>query len=210
MKAFLVGAIFTLLPTCCLAAEGIFGSVYLAASDVATFDTSTFSPGPAVDVYHVSLCNCLSTAIGSLEARFVGDFVNNESVLGLTFKETPDLPMLGPNIIADTYFVTNEDLSSLLALQPVDDGSTLYAAYTFAGAAEVVPVNEERVIAVLTVLAGSPALTSANVDLLRTAVGGVFGPDPVFGAGPFTCIPEPTTCVLAGLALVGPAARRRV
>jgi hypothetical protein len=205
---------FALLPNFGLAATGIYGSIKLAEANVANLDPTTLLPAAPVDVYHVSLCNCNPLPVRSLQLGFESNFVNNNGDFGITFKETADLPALGPFVVADSFFVVNEDPSLVLAVAnyTVDDGDMLQAAYTLAGPANLIPSMAERVVAVLSVPAGSSALDSSIVRGALTDIDGQFLDSVVFRLDNNTpcSIPEPTTCVLAGLALVGAAGRRRV
>ncbi len=208
----IVFAVSALVPTPGIAATGVFGSIRLAQTNVANIDPTTLAPAEPVDVYHVSLCNCNPLPVRALQIGFEGDFVNNDTDSGVTFKETADLIDIGPYAVADSFFVVNDDVSLVLAVSSytIDDGNALRSAYTLAGAPTLIPAMAERVVAVLSVPAGSPALDASIVRQPAADVGGQFSNFVFLPDNSTPCIPEPTTAALAGLALVGFAARRRV
>lgn len=205
-------AVLALLPNLGSAAprSGLYGFITLAASDVATVDPTTFLDAPLVDVYHVSICNCYSQPVAALEVRIRGEIVNNNTDFGLTFKETADLPTYGPFTVADTFFVVHENVSQVISLDWIDDGAELTATFVLAGEPRLIPSMAERVVAVLSVPAGSPTLDSSIVDVaigfMERQLKIVSFPFAEFRS---PCIPEPATGVLAGLALVSVASRRR-
>lgn len=207
---FVVVALF---PNLGLAETGVFGSFRLAATNVANIDPTTLAPAAPVDVYHVSLCNCNPLPLKSLQIGFEGDFINNNTASGVTFKETADLPVIGPYTVADSFFVVNDDVSLVLAVPgyTIDDGSVLRAAYTLIGAANLIPSMQERVIAVLSVPAGSPALDASIVRQPAADVGGQFSNFVFLPDNSTPCIPEPTSCILAiaGFGVIGSSIRRR-
>lgn len=208
-----------LLPVTEVAAQifnpDLYTNIYLAATDVANVDPNTLLSAEPVDVYHVTICNCTSSPVAAIRARFQGDFVNNPTPYGFvqSFRETAELPMFGPYTIADSFFVVGEGNARALLPAPgqtIDNGGVLAASYTLWGPPpRLVPARSERVIAVLSVAAGTRPINRGVVIELDAAIKSGF--QTLFPFTPGTpCIPEPATCVLSGLASVGFAARRRV
>lgn len=188
------------LPNCADAAQ-LSPMLLKAESNVVTFDPFVFGPGPTVDVYHFVVGNYANDfPATSLSIDLRGSFINMNTS-PISFKSNNSLPTLGgPNTVADTYFVV-PDASKVLAVRTIDSSTQLASSYTTQGGATLIPARGEAVVAVLSVLAGSapprfpylPGYAVVNGALERIAA-----------------LPEPTTCVLAGLALVGAVARRRV
>lgn len=170
-----------------------------AKSNVVTFDPNTFSPGPNVDVYHFVVGNHNNAfPATSLSFDLRGSFVNMNTS-PVSFKSNNPLPNLGPNTVAETYFVV-PDPSKILAVGTIDNNNQLASSYTTQGGAALIPARGEAVVAVLSVAAGSP---TPMIPFLAgyAAVNGVL--EKIGG------FPEPTTGVLAGLGLLAAAARRR-
>lgn len=182
--------------TAALAAP-LAGSVALVQSGVDTFDPGTFLPGTIVDVYEVTVENPNAGDATSLEFAFPGDWVNNQSG-GLTFQDSNALPVLGPYTVADTFFVLPTGTSDL-AVDIVDDNTMLQASYTVEGEVALVPAGGSVVVAVLSVPTGGEVDAASFVG--AAAIGGELE-EVLF-------IPEPSTALLAGLALVGFLARRK-
>lgn len=206
MRTLIAAAIVALVaPT---ANAALMGSFVEGAKNVAVVDPGTFQPSSPVDLYEVRVENGLTSPVAALEFRIEGTFVNNPAASGVAFKEGTSLPAFGPFSLADTFFVlpAGSAASNLPAPgQTVDTSGVLAAAWTLAGAPRLIPAGETYTVAVLAVPAGAAAPDASNIALSRAAVDGAFA-EITFGE----VIPEPTTCILAGLALVGVAARRRV
>lgn len=171
-----------------------------AQTNVATFDPNTFGPGPNIDVYHLEVTNPNSILADSIGLSLTGEF-QNFAAAPLTFKNNTSLPTLGPNTVAETFFVVPNP-ATILGVNTVDSSTALASNFTAQGGGNFVAAGGSSILAVLSVPAGSlePSMQGWTGN---AAVGGVLE-DIQFG------IPEPTTCVLAGLALVGAATRRRV
>jgi hypothetical protein len=186
-------------------AAPITATLVVAAANVATFDPNLFAPGPAVDVYNLVAANPNPYPVSSIGLSLNGDFIN----LGLpsmAFKAGAELPTLGPNKVAETFFVV-PDPSKVLAVGTIDSNGSLASNYTTQGGATLIPAQGSSVVAVLSLAAGSPFPSMAGWTG-NAAINGVLEPGWIFltSLPPF---PEPTSGVLAGLALVGAAARRR-
>ena len=170
----------------------------LVQENVATFDPGQFVPGPNIDIYHLTIENFGASNVTSLELVLPGNWLNL-SVPPFSFKDSPDIPMLGPNTVAETFFVLPPGTTPL-AVDVVDTSSQLSAAYTVAGSTPLVPAMGSSVVAVLSVLTGE------EVDL-----SGFLGQAAVEGQGdlePIVCIPEPSGATLLIVATVGLARRR--
>lgn len=172
-------------------AVALDGRYELRTADIPTFDPVEFAPGPNVDVYDVIVSNSNDGDATSLELALIGDFQNFGT---RTFNPDGELQMLGPNTVADSFFVVANEL----AVEPVDQDGVLSASYTISGGGVLVPAGGEALVAVVTVPTG--VSIEAALSGGRAAIGGAFE------AVQF--IPEPSTAILAGLALVGFAARR--
>jgi hypothetical protein len=183
-------------------AATLTGSVVKAQTNVVTFDPNTFGPGPNVDVYHVVVENPNAILADSIGLSLTGEFQNFASA-PLTFKANTSLPTLGPNTVAETFFVVPNP-ATILGVNTVDSSTALASNFTSQGGGNFIAAGGSSILAVLSVPTGSPALTGAGWTG-NAAVGGVLE---TISFAPV--IPEPTTCVLAGLALAGAAARRRV
>jgi hypothetical protein len=178
------------------------GSLVKSESNVATFDPNIFAPGPAIDIYHVVIENPNASATTSVGLTLDGSFINLGAP-AVSFRNSAALPTLGPNKVAESFFVIPADKTTaqVLAVNTEDTAGVLSTSFTIQGGANLIPAGGSSILAVLSVAAGSPEPSQLN----WTGNGAVNG---VLEAIQF--IPEPTTCVLAGLALVGAAARRRV
>lgn len=173
------------------------------STDVATFDPRIFAPGPNVDVYHLVVENPNPHPVTSLSLSLTSDgaFIN-QGVPNLSFRNSVRSPLLGPNVVAESYFVIPSNLSTalVLAVNTVDTADLLATNYAIQGGAELIPAGGSSVVAVLSIVTGS-AVPDMSGWMGQAVINGVLER--------IAFIPEPTTGVLAGLALVG-AARRRV
>ena len=191
MKRFV--ALAAVLTIAGAAQAELMGRAELISSNVATFDPSIFAPGPNVDVYHVIVDNGFAADVTSVELLLPGQWLNLNAS-DLTFKNGTGLPTLGPNLVAESFFVVPEGRTpaQILPVNVEDSDTTLGAAYTLQGGGVFVPASGSAVLAVLSVPTG------AAVDQLAFSGAGV-----VSGAREvINFIPEPTAAVLAGLALV--------
>lgn len=156
------------------------------------------------DVYSIVASNPNAAAATSLELSLGGT-----DMLGLadrTFKVGANNPLVFGFEAPDSFFVlpAGVDPADVLAVNTVDTATSLATSYTVAGGAELIPAGGVDVpIVTISVPAGT-AWELPEV-LGRAAVSGAF--ESVVGAT--VDIPEPTTVMLAGLALVGFAARRK-
>jgi hypothetical protein len=179
-------------------AAPLFPTLVKASTNVATFDPVTFGPGPNVDVYNLVVTNPNPYPATSIGLSLDGDFINLNSTT-LTFKANAELPTLGPNKVAETFFVV-PDPSKILAVGTIDTDDALASNFTSVGGLTFVPAQGSSIVAVMSIAAGSPSPDGWRWTG-NAAVNGVLVPIAAF--------PEPTAGVLAGLALVGAAARRR-
>ncbi|MEO0531212.1 MAG: hypothetical protein AAF266_11660 [Planctomycetota bacterium] len=88
-----------------IAAEAapLIGNLELVEEDLVTFDPIV-SPAPIIDVWHVSLTNPNLFAVDDVTMRLEGpliDFLRPDFL----YAETTDLPTLGPNPVAESFFV---------------------------------------------------------------------------------------------------------
>lgn len=178
-------------------AEPLVGTYELRGADIETFDPATFGPGPNVDEYVVLLTNPNEGDVTSVELTLRGDWQNFSGML--TFKADGQFPYLGPNFVADSFFVVKNQL----ALDVIDGGGVLQAAFTIAGGGVIVPGGSDgTLIAVVYVPTGTTIYPGLSFG--RAAINGAFV-DIVF-PGP---VPEPSTFVLGGcLAMTLFASRR--
>jgi hypothetical protein len=179
-------------------------SVEAGGKNIANVDPVTFGPAPPVDEYRVALLNSGDVAVSALQLRFEGNFVNNNTASGVSFSaRTTFQSITAPFSLADSFFVAPlGEFGTFLPApgQTIDNGSVLAATYTLSGPPRLIPAFSTRTVAVLAVPAGSPPPGYHTLTYGAAIIGDELV---VFKA------PEPTTCVLAGLALVGAAARRR-
>lgn len=190
-------------------AEHLTVAVRLAEANVETFDPDAFADGPVIDAYHVELTNPNRAAVSSLQLELVGDWLNYSSG-GVSLRAEAALPVLGPFRVAETYFVYPGDAPAApLAVEVVDTDELLSASYTFSGDQALIEAGETTVVAVLSVPAGADAVSGLLPVFGRAVVDGVFEcvgyPGDCF---PLVQHPEPSTLVLASLALA--AVCRRV
>lgn len=176
-------------------------SVDLVQSGVATFN-SDLTPGPAVDVYHVTVSNpnASDATAFNMSLTSAGLFVNNNPG-GLTFSQTgTDLPAIATFTFGESFFVL--PAGQILSVGDVDTASELATDVTLAGTTALIPGSGSAVVAVLSVPAGT--------QLDQSGFSGNAAVDGAFSAITFgEVIPEPSTALLAGLALVGFVARRK-
>ena len=198
-------------------AAALQANIILAETSVVTFDPITFSAGPTIDVYHVVVGNPNSLDVTSLELSFPGTFQNFNSS-PLSFSDSSDLPMLGPNKVAESFFVIPAGFSAsdVLAVNTIDDETGLSSSYTLPGSTSFIDTGGSAVVAVLSVLEGTTL--SADGFNGRASVNGQF--ENIGGNGCFylTCpcdfhpnspdCPEPSTALLIVLGIVGIAVRR--
>jgi hypothetical protein len=173
----------------------------LAASNVATFDPNIFGPGPAVDVYHLIVENPNAFPATSLALNLTGPFVNLGAP-AVSFRNSAELPALGPNKVAESFFVipTDKTIAQVLAVNTQDSNGVLSTSFTIQGGANLIPAGGSSVVAVLSIPVGS-SLPSRFSWSGEAVVNGVLQRIEFRG-------PEPTSCVLAGLALMGAAVTR--
>lgn len=173
-----------------LAGGILWPSVYLAQVNVDTFDPMTFTSGHHVDVYELVVENPFPGDITSLEISAFGSWVNNQ-VGGLTFRDSVDLPNLGPYTVAETFFVL-PDGETPLAVDVVDSDTLLQASYTVAGSVPLVPSGGYAVLAVFSVPTGAP------LNLFDINGRGV-----IDGEFYRFAYPEPSSALLLGLGCLG-------
>lgn len=161
--------------------------------------TSPFVFDGQFDTYIVVADNPNDEAVTSLELSL--DVPNALNLADITFKAGSDNPIVFGFEAPDTFFVVpgSVDVADVLAVDTTDDGAVLRSSFTVAGGAELIPGMGSATIATINVPAGSPV--ELPLELGRAAIGGQFET--------VVSIPEPTTVMLAGLALAGFAARRR-
>ena len=184
-------------------AAPLAGSVALTQSNAPLFDFNTFSFVNG-DVYTVSVTNPAEnndvSAIGLDLPNAAGTYLNN----GNTAVNPGPLAVAGPNSVADTVFISPVPTADLLGAGLVDTASQFTVNYAIAGGGVFVPSGATVAVASLVVPAGSAApdfsAFAGNVEFtLGTGQAGE----------PIQFIPEPSTALLAGLALVGFVARRK-
>jgi hypothetical protein len=126
----------------------------------------------------------------------------NNGADALTFKNdgSTGLPMLGSRLIAETFFNLPSGLAPL-AIDTIDNNTTLSSNYTVAGDVALSPAHGSAVVATLSLLAGVELDSSTWSG--QATVGEMF--EPIV----FVQIPEPSMVLLASLALVGFVARRK-
>lgn len=152
------------------------------------------------DVYNIVAVSELGDAATSLELRLEGNFI---TAGGRAIKSGAALPVVFGQIAPDSFFVIPEGVneSNILAAPGTteDTEGVIASSFTVSGDVQLIPGDgTPTVIATISVPAG--AGFELPEVLGRAAVAGGFVP--VFG------VPEPSTAILAGLALVGFAARR--
>ena len=197
MRTLLALLVLSITPQVVLAAP-IIGTLDLVETNVETFDPSTFTAGPTIDVYHVVLNNPNASGVTGFELSFPGLFENRSAGSPLQYKRGADLPTLGPNIVAESFFVVPDvwplDIIFVTEFLPPFDG----LRGSMVGSSDL-PAGWHT-IAVLSVLAGSSAPDITNFVGQAWVNGGL--QDIVF-------VPEPSTVLLTLLGVAGFAVRRR-
>ena len=169
-------------------------------TNVPTFDPVAFGPGPNIDVYHFVLKNFFDSPVTSVQANLPGEWVNR-NVPELTFKNGVGLPALGPNLVAETFFVVPDGRTpaQILPVNVVDNSTALAAFYTLQGGGVFVPARGNAVVAVLS----TPTGVSPDPSFFSIAAvvdGQLERPLPW---------PEPSTGLLAACGAALAATRRR-
>lgn len=184
----------------------------LLASNVNVVDPVTFHPAPPVDVWGLSVTNGETQPVTSVSVRLNGPFVNNNSASGVTFKVGTGLPRIGPFPQADTFFVLPTGGLQNLVVTPgtIDSDGVLAAEFSTSDGSPLIPAGSSQILVAYSVPAGSPFVPLDEiVDCGCFKSGDEVLPGTIYLEISLLACPEPTTCVLAGLALVGAAARRR-
>lgn len=156
------------------------------------------TPDP-FDVWEIVATNNNAGAATSVEIDLAGDFLGFGDT---TFKAGSENPVIFGFEAPDSFFVlpAGTDPADVLAVNTTDSSTQLATSYTVAGGADLIPGGgAETTIATISL----PAGTAFELPMVygRAAIGGVF--TDIVG------IPEPTSVLLAGLAMVGFVARRR-
>ncbi|MEM7681941.1 MAG: PEP-CTERM sorting domain-containing protein [Planctomycetota bacterium] len=177
----------------------------LVANGVELLDFATGGP-IASDIYAFELHNATGHDIRTFELGFSGSFLNNGAQTSLP---SGSFPEIGPHWLADSFFVTPEDMP-VYFVNPVDTIDELSSpGATSLGAANIwVPDGTSSVLALLTVEAGSTPLNFADNVFAADAVvdSQIVAIDPATSF--VTVIPEPASAaLLTGLGLM--AVRRR-
>ena len=156
------------------------------------------------DVWGVYANNPNAGAATSLELTFAGDFFDLGGTTFLNNQSDPGNPQVFGNEAPDALFVLPDavDPADVLAVETTDSTSLLTSSYTVAGGADLIPGSSENVpVAVISVVSGTAFDIQDIFQEGRAAIGGEFAT--------VVAVPEPTTALLAGLALVGFVARRK-
>lgn len=198
MRLCTLMAVVLLLATSSGRAEPLIGTYELRGANIETFDPATFTAGPNVDQYEVLLTNPNEGDVTSIELRLLGDWQNFVQG-GLAFNTEAHLLTLGPNTVAESFFIVDNPL----AVDVVDGGGVLQASYTIAGGGVIVPGNSDGTLAAL-VSVPTGTTIFPGLSLGRAAINGAFV-DIVF-PGP---VPEPSALLMAGFALLGSFHRGR-
>ena len=185
----------------------VSGSVALTQSNVSLFDFNTFAFVNA-DVYTVTVENPNTSAIIAIGLDLpnaAGTYLNN----GNTATNPGPLVVAGMNSVADTVFISPVPTADLLGTGIVDTASQFTVNYAIAGGGVFVPANGGTAA-----VASLVVPTGATLDFTAFSGTAWFELDensmPTFpGQAIFDLIPEPSTALLAGLALVGFVARRK-
>lgn len=188
MRKLLVAALFVASATAANAAQLL----------ISTADTVNL---PGFTTYTLSILTEGSETLRGLDATFTGSMnqVNPAGNATVFTDANGFFPFVGADVSQDSQFLVAS--SSVLAIGAEEGPGILKAALQQLGDNGL--PNPAPLVQIA---------TNATVDVpvefsLAFDLGGA---EPVRFAGNLPNIPEPTTCVLAGLALVGAAARRRV
>ena len=190
-------------------AAPLIGSIDLVETNIPTFDPVSFTGGPNIDVYHVSMCNPNVGDVTVLDLSFPGVY-ENRSPSALTFKAGTDLPMIGPHTIAETFFVLPEGFSAndVVALDTEDSSSLLKSGYLLHGPFSLIGGGQSTsVIAVLSVPTGTTPDINSFVG--RGAVNGRFEFYLPYRPDHFPECPEPSTVLLAAFGVASFTVDRR-
>ena len=181
-------------------ADDLIGWSVLVESNLQSFDPVAFRPSVFFDVYHIVVHNPNVGGVTSLELDFSGHFLN-EGSHALSFRPDSDLPRLGPNVIAESFFVLPDifSVSDVLAIGTIDHREVLSSSYILPRGS-LLDGGSTATVAVLSVNAGydAPDVTRFSG---RAAIDGAFH-DIRFP------VPEPTTAFLALLGVASLALRR--
>ena len=194
-------ALFVLsIATTTASAAVLPATIVLAQSNIETFDPRTFTAGPNVDNYHVLVSNPNDGNVTSLELNFPGTF-QNFNYSPLSFRDDTRWPTLGPNEVAESFFLLPPGSNGTqLAVGTIDDETGLFSSYTLPGDTPLIQASSPgTVVAVLAVLTGT--VPDATRFSGRAAIDGAFH-DIRFP------VPEPTTAFLALLGVASLALRR--
>ena len=177
-------------------AAPLSGSLTTLALGVAATDPTTFAP-VAADFYAVTVDNPNAADATSITLSLP----HTAAAIGLQTRDGAAVPPTGgPFTFADSFFVSPTGTATdLLGVAQTDSAVLLEGSYTIAGGGVFVLAGGSADLAVLAVPAGTPVDPLALSG--EAAVGGVLEP--------INFIPEPSTALLAGLALVGFVARRK-
>lgn len=202
MTRFFAIAALALAPAAAQAEDLLAQFVPSANVGVDTFDPITFGPGPVTDFWNLVVSNPNTGNATSIELDLA---IPGLLDLGqVEFKDSPEPAMLGPNLVADSFFTIPTGSTVLVGEARFADG-VLGASYTVSGDTSFVDADGgEAILAVAAVPTGTFApfdVFPAGTVIGRASIDGVFQN--------ITIIPEPATVVLAGLALVGFASRRK-
>lgn len=154
------------------------------------------------DVYTLYAHNPTDFPATSLELTLEGSSFLN--LADRTFVAGAELPTVFGFETPDTFFVLPDgvDPADVRAVNVEDTSTRLSAAYTVAGGAELIPAMGSAPIATITVPSGTDVSNFRAVSPIgRAAVAGVLYA--------VWSTPEPTSAVLAGLALAAATQRRR-
>ncbi|MEO0531210.1 MAG: PEP-CTERM sorting domain-containing protein [Planctomycetota bacterium] len=192
-------------------AEPLISTFVLSEQNVETFDATTFTAGPNIDIYELVLDNSpnINDVISlELDLCLSPGTLLNLSGSEITFRDQVRYPIFGVSRIAESFFVIPSG-TSLLATNVIDTDFRLRASWTVAGGTPLIPAGGEAVVAVLSVPTGTP------IELLRNpwgraVISGRFesiGPiGPVFNH----CVPEPGSLLLIAIGIVSVSAQLRI
>ncbi|MEO0531211.1 MAG: PEP-CTERM sorting domain-containing protein [Planctomycetota bacterium] len=206
---------YLVLLSCSLAsvvsAQTVIPTFVPSQTNVPSFDPLIFGPGPNIDIWNLVLTNESAEPVTSLELEICqapGTVLNLGSP-GVDFRDTTDPVMLGPNLVADSFFVVPEGTTALVG-DFVETDLRFGAAWTVAGDVPLVEGNGgQAIVAVLAVPTGTFDPLAVRNPLGRASIAGQFA-TVGFLTDPFdNCIPEPTTAVLLGLGLACLGGSRR-
>ena len=189
-------------------ADDLIGWSVLVESHLESINPSAFRPSFFFDVYHVVVHNPNAGDAIALELDFPGKYFSEFFQFYETaFEDGTNLPMLGPNPVAESFFVLPNGFaeSDVLAIDTIDDSWVLSSSYSLPGGVSLIDGGSTATVAVLSVLTRAwwPShIPDVSLFSGRATIDGV-AHDIIF-------VPEPSAAILLVFGMASFALRRPV